>query len=90
MLIKNPKLDESYFISSFINRLREEVKPLVKMFKPETLRKTFEIVELKEYSLEIQSKTFKNQGKTVLEAKFGKYKSWGGSHNIGKSYRLPV
>nr|XP_027067626.1 uncharacterized protein LOC113693266 [Coffea arabica] len=48
MLTKNPKLDESYFVSSFISGLKEEVKPMVKMFKPQTLSKAFEVAELQE------------------------------------------
>ena len=41
MLIRNPKLDEEYFVSSFISGLKEEIKPMVKMVKPQTLSKAF-------------------------------------------------
>ena len=37
MLIRNPRLDESYFVSSFISGLKNEIKTMAKMFKPQAL-----------------------------------------------------
>ena len=90
MLTKNPKLDESYFISSFISGLKEEIKPMVKMFKPQALSKAFEVVELQEYALEMQCKQTKASGKIALEPKYGMYKGQTGRQNMPSSYRLPV
>ena len=49
MLIKNSQLNESYFISNFISGLKEQVKPMVKISKPDTLSKVFEIAKLQEH-----------------------------------------
>ncbi|XP_071926216.1 uncharacterized protein [Coffea arabica] len=49
MLIKNRNLDENYFISSFISGLYEEIKPMIRMLKPDTLTETFELSQWQEY-----------------------------------------
>ncbi|XP_075101843.1 uncharacterized protein LOC142177270 [Nicotiana tabacum] len=38
MLVRNPQLNESHFLSSFIGALKEEIKFGIKLFKPETLK----------------------------------------------------
>ena len=48
MLIKNPNLSEEYYISSFTNGLKEEIKPMVKMLKPNTLSRVVEVAYLQE------------------------------------------
>ena len=48
MLTRNPKLDKSYFVSSFVSGLKNEIKPMVKMFKLYTLTKAFEVAKLQE------------------------------------------
>nr|XP_027072057.1 uncharacterized protein LOC113696870 [Coffea arabica] len=48
MLLRNPKLDELNFVSGFVSGLKEEIRPMVKMFKPQTLAKAFEVAELQE------------------------------------------
>ena len=53
MLIKNRNLDESYFISSFISGLKEEIKPMLRMLKPATLTEAFELSQWQEYSLKV-------------------------------------
>ena len=45
MLVRDPHLSESYFVSSFISGIKEEIKPMVKMLKPKTLIEAFEIAE---------------------------------------------
>nr|XP_027071740.1 uncharacterized protein LOC113696535 [Coffea arabica] len=90
MLTKNPKLDESYFVFSFISGLKEEIKPMVKMFRPQTLTKAFEVAELQEYALEVQCKQTKNSGKVALEPKFGIYKGQIGGQNLPSTYKLPA
>lgn len=37
MIMRNPSLNESHFLSSFVGTLKEEIKNGVKMFKPGTL-----------------------------------------------------
>lgn len=59
MLTRNPRLDEPYFVFGFISGLKDEIKPMMKMFKPQSLPKAFEVAELQEYALEIQSKQSK-------------------------------
>ncbi|XP_071913949.1 uncharacterized protein [Coffea arabica] len=90
MLTKNPKLDESYFISSFTSGLKEEIKPMVKMFKPQTLSKAFEVADLQEYALEVQCKQTKISSKIALEPKFGMYKGQTGGQNLPSPYKLPA
>ena len=90
MPTRNPRLDESYFVSSFISGLKDEIKPMVKMFKPQSLSKAFEVAELQEYALEIQSKQSKPSGKVAVEPKFGMYKNHANSQSHSNSYKLPA
>ena len=90
MLIRNPKLDEGYFISSFISGLKEEIKPMVKMFKPQTLSKAFEVAELQECSLKTLSKQHKPSGRTAVEPKYRMYKNHNHDQNSPSSYKLPA
>ena len=84
MLLRNQKLDELYFVSSFISGLKEEIRPSVNMFKPQTLSKAFEVAELQECSLEVQAKHSRNAGKMVLESRFGL------SKNISRGLPAPT
>ncbi|XP_060190417.1 uncharacterized protein LOC132619575 [Lycium barbarum] len=52
MLVRNPLLDESHFISSFIGALKEEIKFGVKMFKPDTLKFAIEQARMQEKAIE--------------------------------------
>ncbi|XP_027071670.2 uncharacterized protein [Coffea arabica] len=90
MLIRNPRLDEGYFISSFISGLKNEIKPMVKMFKPQTLSKAFEVAELQECSLETMSKQPKTSGRTAVEPKYGMFRNHSNSQNNSSSYKLPA
>lgn len=56
MLIRNPLLNEPYFISSFISGLKEEVKSMVKMLNPESLTKAYEIDRLQEQACNLHNK----------------------------------
>ncbi|XP_027122021.1 uncharacterized protein [Coffea arabica] len=89
MLMKNPRLDELYFVSSFISGLKEKIRPMVKMFKPQTLMKAFEVAELQECSLEIQSKQNRNSRRMAVEPKFGMYRNTTNDQGRQSSYRLP-
>lgn len=53
MLHKDPRLSESYFISSFVSGVKEEIKPMIKMMKPTTQLEAFEVALLQEQSLEV-------------------------------------
>ncbi|XP_027183811.1 uncharacterized protein LOC113782099 [Coffea eugenioides] len=90
MLMKNPRLDELYFVSSFISGLKEDIKPMVKMFKPQTLMKAFEVAELQESSIEIQSKQNKTAGRVAVESRFGMYKNAANNQPRQNSYKLPA
>ena len=56
MLLKNLHLDESHYISSFVSGLKDDNKPMVKMLKPNTLPKIFEVAQLQEHSVELKNK----------------------------------
>ncbi|XP_027183746.1 uncharacterized protein LOC113782033 [Coffea eugenioides] len=90
MLLRNPKLDELYFVSSFFSGLKEEIRPMVKMFKPQTLAKAFEVAELQECSLEVQAKHSRNAGKMMLESRFGLSKNISSGQRSSSSYRIPA
>nr|XP_027126124.1 uncharacterized protein LOC113742491 [Coffea arabica] len=90
MVLRNPKLDELYFVSSFISGLKEEIRPMVKMFKPQTLSKAFEIAELQECSLEVQAKQSRSTSKTILESRFGMFKNQPNNQKSPSSYRIPA
>ena len=60
MLIRDPHLSESYFVSSFISGIKEEIKPMVKMLKPATLLEAFEIAEWQEQLLALNGRNTRN------------------------------
>ena len=60
MLVRDPHLSESYFVSSFISGIKEEIRPMVKMLKPNTLIEAFEIAEWQEQSLALNGRYAKN------------------------------
>ncbi|XP_019251395.1 PREDICTED: uncharacterized protein LOC109230342 [Nicotiana attenuata] len=73
MLIRNPNLDESHFISSFIGALKEEIRFGVKLFKPTTLRFAVEQARLQEKVIEaafkrtkVVTKSFQNTGSSSI------------------------
>lgn len=43
VMARVPELIETYYISSFISGLQEDIKPTVKIHKPKSLQETFEI-----------------------------------------------
>lgn len=45
-------LDEQYFLSSFLSGLNDELRPMVKMLQPTTIRQAAEKARLHELSLE--------------------------------------
>lgn len=90
MLIKNRSLTEEYFVSSFTSGLKDEVKPMVKMFKPTTLLGAFEVVHLQEQALKLQSRTIKEGSTAIAEPKFGLYRNSATTNGNGDYYKLPV
>jgi len=46
MMVHNPHLFEEYFVSSFINRLGDEVRRMVKMIQPQTMKQVVESARL--------------------------------------------
>nr|XP_027093474.1 uncharacterized protein LOC113713862 [Coffea arabica] len=90
MLLRNPKLDELYFVSSFVSGLKEEIRPMVKMFKPQSLAKAFEVAELQECSLEVQARHSRSASKTVLDSRFGLFKNPPNNPKSPSSYRIPA
>lgn len=52
MLIRNPTLNESHFVSNFVGFMKDEIKPTIKIFKPQTLKVVVEKGKMQEKSLE--------------------------------------
>lgn len=59
MLLKDHHLTESYFISSFISGVKEEIKPMLRLLKPSSLIEAFEIAVMQEQSLEVMQRKHK-------------------------------
>lgn len=67
LLYKDLKLSENYFISSFISDLKDELKPMVRLLKPQTQLEAFEIAQIQEQSLEAILKRSKWPQKQQVE-----------------------
>jgi hypothetical protein len=52
----NPSLPKSYYVFDFINRLREDIKPMLKILRLATLIQTFEQAKWQEESNDAMSK----------------------------------
>jgi hypothetical protein len=52
----NPSLPKSYYVFGFINRLREDIKPMLKILRLATLIQTFEQAKWQEESNDAMSK----------------------------------
>ncbi|KAH0671271.1 hypothetical protein KY285_023835 [Solanum tuberosum] len=52
MLIRNPALNETHFLSSFIGALKKEIRFAVKLFKPTTLKIAIEKARMQELAIE--------------------------------------
>ncbi|XP_071902771.1 uncharacterized protein [Coffea arabica] len=53
VLLKNPSLSGSHFVSSYLSGLQKELEALVKMHKLQTLQEAFEVVRWQEKALEV-------------------------------------
>ena len=89
MLIQNPSLSEEYSISSFTSGLKEEIKPMVRMLKPNTLSGVMEIAHLQEQALRLQGRTVKDGNKVMAEPKFGMYRHPISANRGISIYKLP-
>jgi len=56
MLIHTPYLTEAYFVSSFISGLSEELRPMVKVLQPRTLKHAADSARLHEIMVEVLMK----------------------------------
>ena len=89
MLIQNPNLSEEYFISSFTSGLREEIKPMVRMLRPNTLSGVVEIAHLQEQTLKLQGRTVKEGNKVMAEPRYGMYRHPTAMNGGVSTYKLP-
>ena len=89
MLMKNPQLDEGYFVSSFISGFKEEIKPMIRMLKPTELSAAYEMAQLQEYSLQLQNRQGKEMQKSSMENRFGMHKIQPPCTAIGNLYKIP-
>ncbi|XP_017221614.1 uncharacterized protein LOC108198371 [Daucus carota subsp. sativus] len=53
ILYRNPNLGEGYFVSSFISGLKIELKPMVRLMKPQTLMHAIEVAQFQEQTIEV-------------------------------------
>lgn len=65
MLIRNPALNDSHFLSSFIGFLRDDIKMTVKLFKNPTLKVAIEKERMQEKALEAIEKKGKAHSKST-------------------------
>lgn len=70
MLQRNPLLPEHYFVSIFISGLKDELRPMVKMFKAMTLAKAIEQAKLQELPCETLFKKTKSLSRTNTNTTF--------------------
>lgn len=85
MLVRKPHLSDSYFVSSFISGLRDEIKTMVKMLKPNKVSDAMELAQLQEEALQLQNKSVKLSVKTPVDPKFGLYK---GNTPVPNAYKI--
>nr|XP_027075980.1 uncharacterized protein LOC113699828 [Coffea arabica] len=89
MIIRNPHLDEECFVSSLISGLKDEVKTMIKMLKPTTLSRAFDLAALQEEAWRLQTRIFKERGKAAPKDRFGISRN-SSQHQIHSShYRVP-
>ena len=79
MLVQNPHPSKEYFVSGFISGLGDEVRPMVKMMQPTTVRQAAESVRLQEMTTEALLKKQCSQVKGMIS---GGWQS--GNRNLGR------
>ena len=68
LIISHPTLDKSYFVSSFISGLNDELRPTVKMMQPTTVKQAAEKSKLQELALEAIFRKHRVIPKGLLQA----------------------
>jgi hypothetical protein len=68
----NPLLPESYYISSFISGLKEDIKPMLKILKPGTLMTAFDQAKWQEESNNILARKSRFTTKPVMGGQGGR------------------
>lgn len=63
MILRNPALNESHFLSSFMGALKEEIKYVVKMFKLTTLSHAIEQARMQENAIKVVQRKNKTHAK---------------------------
>ena len=84
MTQQNPHLTEAYFVSSFLSGLSEDIRPMVKMIRPQSVEQAAESARLQEMTVEALMRKQRQQHKGLSIGPThggGKY----GSKEIGKS-----
>ena len=61
ILCKNSSLGEGYFMTSFIYGLKGELKPMVRLMKPQTLMHAIEVAQFQEQTIEVILKKHENR-----------------------------
>jgi hypothetical protein len=68
----NPLLPESYYISRFISGLKEDIKPMLKILKPDTLMTTFDQAKWQEEPNNILARKNRFSTKPVMGSQWGR------------------
>ena len=61
MLNRNPYMNEEYFVSSFINKLNNDLRSMVKMMRPRSVQEAAEDALLQELTVEALMKKQRSQ-----------------------------
>ena len=79
---------EAYFVSSFINGLKNEIRTTVKMLKFVKLSDAFDIDQLQEESLDVHKQNCKSNQKVEIDQKYSFYNS----HEVApaNAYKIPL
>jgi len=87
MLIHNPYLTKAYFVSSFINGLSEELRPMVKVLQPRTLKHAADSVRLHELTVEALMKKKRQVAKGVQQGSLQLGRGF--TREVGRSVKGP-
>ena len=61
MINHNPHLSKVYFVSSFLSRLSYDLRPMIKMIRPQTIEQAVESARLQEMVVEALMKKQRQQ-----------------------------
>ncbi|XP_026396801.1 uncharacterized protein LOC113291491 [Papaver somniferum] len=87
MVANNPSLPESFYTLSFISGLKEEIRTMVQMFKPDNTAAAFYLARLQQDSMHHQHKSTKSFSKPFSPSPLSVRKDKGLCYNCDEFYR---